>query len=132
MITLTSHPKYPCTRATEKSAGYDLRTTVDFTIRAGECILVPTGVFVEMPADVVAFVCPRSSLALRNVTVMNSPGIIDADYTGEVRVILFNADKSNRSFLAGERIAQLVFANWLKASDVVEVKREGGFGSTGA
>jgi dUTP pyrophosphatase len=84
-----------------------------------------------MNPEVVGLVCSRSGLALKDVVVMNSPGIIDADYRWEVQVMLHNFSDEPRTLVAGTRVAQLVFVNWLDSGEVVEVQREGGFGSTG-
>lgn len=131
MITITSNPKFPATRATRGSAGYDLCITKDVILTPGATVLVPTGVFVEMDPEVVGLVCSRSGLALKGIVVMNSPGIIDSDYRGEVQVMLHNFSGSLKSLDAGTRAAQLVFVNWLDSGEVVEIQREGGFGSTG-
>jgi dUTP pyrophosphatase len=103
-----------------------------------ERCLVKTGLFLELPAGVEAQVRPRSGLALKKgITVLNSPGTIDADYRGEVGVILINLSKDKFSINPGDRIAQLVFAKHEQADfQEVEVlsetdRGEGGFGSTG-
>lgn len=122
---------FKCERATEKSAGYDLRTDEGVNLLPGQIAVVSTGVFLEMPADVMAMVCSRSGLASRGIVVNNAPGIIDADYTDEVKVILMNQTDQPVSFTAGDKIAQLVFTKWVNAGDVVSIHREGGIGSTG-
>ncbi len=121
-------------------AGLDLRSMVDFTLPAGERRTVPTGVAVAIPAGYAGFVQPRSGLAARNgIGVLNSPGLIDSGYRGEVKVILVNLDPSEPlDVRRGDRIAQLVV---LAVPDVrvVEVdelpesdRGEGGLGSTGS
>lgn len=123
--------RYGCERATEKSAGYDLRTAEDVSLLPGQIKVVSTSVWLEMPADVMALVCSRSGLASRGIVVNNAPGIIDADYNHEVKVILMNQTDEPVSFTAGDKIAQLIFTKWLNAGDVVTYHREGGLGSTG-
>lgn len=130
-MILINAVKYVCERATEKSAGYDLRAGDDANLLPGQIVVVGTGVFLEMPADVMAMVCSRSGLASRGIVVNNAPGIIDADYKDEVKVILRNQTDEAVSISAGERIAQLVFTKWVNAGDVVTFHREGGLGSTG-
>jgi dUTP pyrophosphatase len=129
-------PKYE----TAHSAGVDLRAHISETITLGslERRLIPTGIFLEIPEGYEAQVRPRSGNALKKgLTVLNSPGTIDADYRGEIGVILVNLSNENVDILPGDRIAQLVFARHEKADwDVVEVLSEsergaGGFGSTG-
>lgn len=129
-------PKYE----TLQSAGVDLKANLEFPIQLEslERCLVKTGLFLELPAGVEAQVRPRSGLALKKgITVLNSPGTIDADYRGEVGVILINLSKDKFSINPGDRIAQLVFASHEQADFnqveiLSETKRgEGGFGSTG-
>lgn len=122
------------------SAGMDLRANIDEPIVLSPLgrAIVKTGLFIELPIGYEAQVRPRSGLAAkRGVTVLNSPGTIDADYRGEIGVILVNL--SNEAFTVenGERIAQLVIAKheraeWLEVEVLTETSRgEGGFGSTG-
>lgn len=126
--------------ATEASAGLDLRANIEtpLTINSLERVLVKTGLFIELPIGYEAQVRPRSGLAFKNgVTVLNTPGTIDADYRGEIGVILVNL--SNTSFVIedGERVAQLVItkheqAEWVLVEELAETERgAGGFGSTG-
>jgi dUTP pyrophosphatase len=97
-----------------------------------EIVSISTGVYLDIPEDVVAMVCPRSGLAVKHgVTVLNAPGIIDSDYKDEVKVILTKVTPYEVMFKEGERIAQLVFTKWLASDDVVETERDGGLGSTG-
>lgn len=122
------------------SAGMDLRANIDdsITLKPLERALVKTGLFIELPIGYEAQVRPRSGLAFKKgITVLNSPGTVDADYRGEIGVILVNL--SNEEFVIenGERIAQLVIAKheraeWLEVIELNETSRgEGGFGSTG-
>jgi len=126
--------------ATEHSAGMDLLAAVkdDVTIQPGARALVPTGISIALPEGYEAQVRPRSGLALKSgVTVLNSPGTIDADYRGEVGVILINHGQEPFKVTRGLRIAQLIIApytraTWQKAESLEESARgAGGFGSTG-
>jgi len=126
--------------ATPSSAGLDLRAAVEdpVTLMPGERKLIPTGLVLEIPEGYEGQVRPRSGLAVRHgVTVLNSPGTIDADYRGEVKVILINLGEEPFTVRRGERIAQLIIAPVTRAT-LVEVEEvtatargEGGFGSTG-
>lgn len=122
------------------SAGMDLRAnlTEPITLKSLERTIVKTGLFIELPIGYEAQVRPRSGLAAKKgVTVLNSPGTVDADYRGEIGVILVNL--SNEDFIIenGERIAQLIIAKheraeWFEVQELSETSRgEGGFGSTG-
>ncbi|NBO16346.1 MAG: dUTP diphosphatase [Actinobacteria bacterium] len=121
-------------------AGADLATRIDFTINPGERILVPTGISIALPDGYVALVHPRSGLAVKHgVSIVNTPGTVDAGYRGELQVILINLDKNNSiSFKKGDRIAQLVIqqverAQFVEVSELPGSERAtGGFGSTGA
>lgn len=122
------------------SAGVDLRASLEenIVLRSMERKLVGTGLFMEIPAGYEAQVRPRSGLALKNgITVLNSPGTIDADYRGEVGVILINLSNEDFEIQPGDRIAQLIFAKveqaeWSQSEVLTETQRgEGGFGSTG-
>ena len=126
--------------STIASAGMDLRANIDesITLKPLERTIVKTGIFMELPVGYEAQVRPRSGLAFKKgVTVLNSPGTVDADYRGEIGVILVNL--SNEDFIVndGERIAQLVIAkheqiNWKEVTVLNETERgAGGFGSTG-
>ncbi len=126
--------------ATFSAAGMDLRAFIDSPIELQplERKLIPTGLFVELPIGFEAQIRPRSGLAFKyGITVLNSPGTIDADYRGEVKVLLVNI--SNEKFVIndGERIAQMVIAkheqvNWQLTDELTESERSaGGFGSTG-
>ncbi|WP_294453988.1 dUTP diphosphatase [uncultured Bacteroides sp.] len=126
--------------ATPLSAGLDLRANIDSPIILGpmERCLVPTGLFMALPAGYEAQVRPRSGLALKKgITVLNSPGTIDADYRGEVCIILVNLSTEPFTIEDGERVAQMVIARHEQAewevTDVLdETERgEGGFGHSG-
>ncbi len=127
----------PC-RQTDGSAGFDLCAAEDATVAARGFASVGTGLSIELPARTEAQVRPRSGLAAKyGIGVLNSPGTIDSDYRGEVRVVLFNA--SDRDFLVhrGDRIAQLVFSiladvELVEADSLSQTGRgHGGFGHTG-
>jgi dUTP pyrophosphatase len=129
-------PKYE----TSASAGLDLRANIEDPIELGplERVLVKTGLYVEIPEGYEAQVRPRSGLAIKNgITVLNSPGTIDADYRGEVGVILINLSKESFKINDGDRIAQLIFAkvtqgSWQQVEELTTTHRGiGGFGSTG-
>ncbi len=120
-------------------AGADLTTRIDFTLMPGERALIPTGLAIAMPDGYAAFVHPRSGLAIKHgVSMVNTPGTVDAGFRGELQVILINHDLTEAtSFRKGDRIAQLVIQKVEKAT-FVEVeylpgsgRGEGGFGSTG-
>uniref|UniRef100_UPI000D3102CD dUTP diphosphatase n=1 Tax=Nocardioides terrigena TaxID=424797 RepID=UPI000D3102CD len=120
-------------------AGADLRTTVDVTLAPGERALVPTGIGIALPDGYVALVHPRSGLAARHgLSIVNSPGTVDAGYRGEVKVMLINHDPVEAVELRrGDRIAQLVIQRFERARFVEvgqlpdSVRGEGGYGSTG-
>ena len=122
------------------SAGMDLRANISeaITLQPLERAIVKTGLFIELPIGFEAQVRPRSGLAAKNgVTVLNAPGTIDADYRGEIGVILVNLSNQAFTIQNGERIAQLIIAKheraeWELVSELSETQRgEGGFGSTG-
>ena len=121
-------------------AGADRATRIDFTIKPGERILVPTGISIALPDGYVALVHPRSGLAVKHgISIVNTPGTVDAGYRGELQVILINLDKNQSiSFKKGDRIAQLVIqqverAKFTEVSELPGSDRStGGFGSTGA
>ena len=126
--------------STSLSAGMDLRANLysDIVLRPLERRLVPTGLYIELPAGFEAQIRPRSGLALKHVTyVLNTPGTIDADYRGEVGVILVNLSNENFTVENGERIAQMIIAKheraeWDEVEELSETSRgTGGFGSTG-
>ncbi|MFT4756234.1 MAG: dUTP pyrophosphatase [Vicingaceae bacterium] len=128
------------TYGSKASAGVDLRANIEKSIRVGslEKVVVPTGLFIEIPIGYEAQVRPRSGLAFKHgITVLNSPGTIDADYRGEIKVILVNLSKDTFVIENGERIAQMVIAaheqaEWIEVESLDETERgAGGFGSTG-
>jgi dUTP pyrophosphatase len=120
-------------------AGADLTTTVDVTLAPGERAMVPTGIAVALPDGYVALVHPRSGLAARHgLSIVNTPGTIDAGYRGEIKVMLINHDPATPVELQrGDRIAQLVIQRYERARFVevselpASVRGEGGYGSTG-
>lgn len=125
--------------ATAGDAGVDLRASIDVTIRAGARELVPTGISIAIPEGYAGFVQPRSGLAFKHgITVLNSPGLIDSGYRGELKVLLINTDPHHDfEVKRGERIAQLVVQQYAQI-EFVEVdtlpdsdRGLGGFGSTG-
>ena len=126
--------------STEHAAGMDLRANLEepIVLKPLERVLVPTGLFIELPVGYEAQVRPRSGLAIKKgITVLNTPGTIDADYRGEIGVILINLSNENFTIENGERICQMVIAKHETAEwDQVEVLEEtargaGGFGHTG-
>ncbi len=123
--------------STDGSAGLDLFSAEEVEIPPGQWKLVGTGISIELPDGFEAQVRPRSGLALKGITVLNTPGTIDPDYRGEVRVILLNLSDQNFKVEKGMKIAQLVISKFERVKvEVVDslsdTKRgEGGFGSTG-
>ena len=140
-VKIVNRSQWPLPQyATPQSAGVDLRADISegIVLEPLGRAMVPTGLYLEIPAGYEAQVRPRSGLAAKKgVTVLNSPGTIDADYRGEVRVILVNLSSEPFAVVPGERIAQMVFARHEQVEwDEVEVLEEsergaGGFGSTG-
>ena len=125
---------------TEHAAGMDLRANLmeEVSLEPFERKLIPTGLFIELPVGCEAQVRPRSGLALKKgITVLNSPGTIDADYRGEILVILINLSNENFVIKHGERIAQMIVSSHEKVKwetvEILEntVRGEGGFGHTG-
>ena len=138
-IVKSSHHPLP-QYATPLSAGLDLRANLDapITLQPMERRLVPTGLRIALPEGYEAQVRPRSGLALKHgITLLNTPGTIDADYRGEIGVIMVNLSTEPFTIADGERIAQLVIARyeqaeWLETDALDETERgEGGFGHTG-
>lgn len=126
--------------ATDLSAGMDLKASIDTPIELDslERAMVPTGIYIELPAGYEAQIRPRSGLAAKHgISVCNSPGTIDADYRGEIKVILVNLSKDKFVINPGERIAQMVIAKyekieWEEVEQLSQTSRgAGGFGSTG-
>lgn len=140
-IRVINKSKHPLPQyETEQSAGLDLRANLDGSIELKplERELVKTGLFIELPAGFEAQVRPRSGLSWKKgLSVLNSPGTIDADYRGEIGVILVNLSNDTVKVDDGERIAQLVIARheqaeWVEVDELLETERgAGGFGSTG-
>ena len=138
---LESNPDLPLpARATPQAAGYDVRSAKgSVTLERGEIRLVGTGLVMELPEGVECQVRPRSGLALRHgITLPNSPGTIDPDYRGELKIIMQNLGGESVTLERGSRIAQLIFARFeepevVLSEQVSETDRgDGGFGSTGA
>ena len=138
IVNLSKHPlpKY----ATLLSAGMDLRANIDepVVLKPLERKLIPTGLFIELPEGYEAQIRPRSGLAIKHgVTVLNSPGTIDADYRGEICIILINLSNEDFVINDGERICQMVIAShehaeWVEVETLNETERgNGGFGHTG-
>jgi dUTP pyrophosphatase len=126
--------------STEMSAGMDLRAFLDepVVLKPMERKLIPTGLFIELPRGYEAQIRPRSGLAIKKgITVLNTPGTIDADYRGEIRVILVNLSTEEFVIENGERICQMVIAahetvKWNRVEELNETERgAGGFGHTG-
>ncbi|MCK9338503.1 MAG: dUTP diphosphatase [Bacteroidales bacterium] len=126
--------------ATQGAAGVDLRANLDalIVLQPLERALVPTGLFIELPLGYEAQIRPRSGLAMKNgITVLNSPGTIDADYRGEIKILLVNLSNVSFKIEHGERIAQMVIAKhetveWELVQTLSETDRSsGGFGSSG-
>lgn len=126
--------------ATAGSSGMDIRANLDkqLLLKPMERFLVPTGLFIEIPSGYEAQIRPRSGLALKQgITCLNSPGTIDADYRGEIKVILINLSGEEQVIHSGDRIAQMVIqqiscASWIKTEHLeITSRNEGGFGHTG-
>jgi len=140
-VPIVNHSPYPCPAyATPQSAGVDLKAnlTESITLQPLQRTLVPTGLFMALPAGYEAQVRPRSGLAAKHgITVLNTPGTIDADYRGEIKVILVNLSNEPFEIVPGERIAQMVIARheqveWEQVEELDATERgAGGFGSTG-
>jgi len=131
-----SLPEY----ATEGASGMDLRADLSspVVLQPIERKLIPTGLFIELPQGYEAQVRPRSGLAIKyGITCLNTPGTIDADYRGEIKIVLINLSEENQIINPGDRIAQLVIQkvekiNWEQVTVLTEtVRNSGGFGSTG-
>ena len=141
ILKIVNQSKHPLPQyETEASAGMDLRANLGepIILKPLQRALVPTGLFIELPIGYEAQVRPRSGLAFKNgVTVLNSPGTIDADYRGEIKVILVNLSSDDFLVNDGERIAQMIIskhekAELIEADSLEETKRgAGGFGHTG-
>ena len=140
-INIINQSKHPLPAyETIASAGMDLRANLSegLLLKSGERLLVPTGLFIALPEGYEAQIRPRSGLAFKHgITVLNSPGTIDADYRGEVKVLLINHGAEDFEIKDGERIAQMVIAahariEWNSVNELEETEcGAGGFGSTG-
>ena len=140
-VKIINHSKHELPAyKTAASAGMDLRANIDnpVILKPLERALVPTGLFIELPLGYEAQIRPRSGLSVKNgVGVLNAPGTIDADYRGEIKVILVNLSNEDFVIEDGERIAQMIVAahekvEWEKVEELLETERgAGGFGSTG-
>lgn len=138
-IVNTSHHPLPAYETTA-SAGMDLRAFLseDMVMMPLGRALIPTGLFIELPVGYEAQVRPRSGLAIKKgITVLNTPGTIDADYRGEIKVILVNLSSEEYVVKDGDRIAQMIIsahaqAEWIQVDELMETERgTGGFGHTG-
>ncbi len=140
-IRIVNQSKHPLPAyETTASAGMDLRANLETEVRLKplERALIPTGLFIELPLGYEAQVRPRSGLAFKKgITVLNTPGTIDADYRGEIKVILINLSGEEYVVNDGERIAQMIIsshekADWIMVDELNATKRgAGGFGHTG-
>jgi dUTP pyrophosphatase len=140
-VNVINHSKHPLPEyQTPQSAGLDLRANISEPITLGslERKLIDTGLFIELPKGFEAQIRPRSGLAFKyGLTVLNSPGTVDADYRGEIKVLLVNLSKEPFTIEDGERIAQMIIAkyeqiSWNLVESLSDTKRgAGGYGSTG-
>lgn len=140
-VRVVNQSKHPLPAyQTQSSAGMDLRADLKdpIVLKPLQRTLVPTGLYMELPQGFEAQIRPRSGLAFKNgITVLNSPGTIDADYRGEIKVLLINLSQEEFIINDGERIAQMVIAkheqiNWISVKELANSERAaGGFGSTG-
>jgi len=140
-VKIINNSKHPLPQySTELSAGMDIRANIEseIVLESLDRVLVPTGLFIELPEGFEAQIRPRSGLALKKgISILNSPGTIDADYRGEIGVILVNLSKEPFVIRDGERICQMVIARhetieWDSVEVLEESTRgEGGFGHTG-
>lgn len=140
-VKIINQSKYPLPAyATSGSAGMDLKANIaaPICLQPMERQLIPTGLFIELPAGYEAQIRPRSGLALKQgITCLNSPGTVDSDYRGELKVILVNLSGTEQTIQPGDRIAQMVVnkiekVEWQTVSELNQTTRnEGGFGHTG-
>jgi dUTP pyrophosphatase len=140
-VKIINQGPYPIpTYQTEQSAGADLYANIlePINIKPFERLLISTGIFIELPVNFEAQIRPRSGLAFKHgITVLNTPGTIDADYRGEIKVLLINLGQEEYQIQPGERIAQMVIASCLQAvftveNELSETNRgSGGYGHTG-
>lgn len=140
-VKIVNKSKYDTPQyATQLSAGVDLRASIEEPVTLSSLCraMVPTGIYIELPEGYEAQIRPRSGLAAKHgISIVNSPGTIDADYRGEIKVVLVNLSKEDFVINPGERIAQMVIAQytkveWVEVEELSESERgSGGFGSTG-
>ncbi len=140
-VKIINNSQYPLPAyQTESSAGADICANIaePILIKPLERVLIPSGLFIELPVNFEAQIRPRSGLALKHgITVLNSPGTIDADYRGEIKILLINLSKEEYNLQPGERIAQMVIsgcvqAEWETEIELSQTKRgAGGYGHTG-
>jgi dUTP pyrophosphatase len=140
-VKIINHSNNPLpTYATEGSSGMDVRAFINetVTLQPLERALIPTGLFIELPQGFEAQIRPRSGLAIKQgITCLNTPGTVDADYRGEIKIILINLSNENQSVNNGDRIAQMVIQkvekiDWSLSVELEQTERNaGGFGSTG-
>lgn len=139
MPTPITHTGPAPVKAHPTDAGYDLTATTTKTLAPGQRALIPTGLHIGLPAGTVGYVCPRSGLAAKHgITVLNAPGVIDPEYTGEVLVNLVNFGPDSYTVYRGDKIAQLIIhktvdVDWQPVTELEETQRGNhGHGSTGA
>jgi dUTP pyrophosphatase len=140
-VKIINQSKFPMpSYATPDSAGMDLKANIplEIILQPMERLLVPTGIFIELPSGYEAQIRPRSGLALKQgITCLNSPGTVDADYRGELKIILINLSNIEQRIQPGDRIAQMIVSSVEKVDwhPVIElnqtVRNDGGFGHTG-
>lgn len=126
--------------ATKGSSGMDIRANLEMpcSLQPFERALLPTGLFIELPEGYEAQIRPRSGMAIKQgITCLNSPGTIDSDYRGEIKIILINLSQEQQVIQHGDRIAQMIIqktekAEWIEVKELeLSVRNEGGFGHTG-
>ncbi len=126
--------------ATQGSSGMDIRANLEmpYSLQPFERALIPTGLFIELPEGYEAQIRPRSGMAIKQgITCLNSPGTIDSDYRGEIKIILINLSQEQQVIQSGDRIAQMIIqktekAEWVEVKELeLSVRNEGGFGHTG-
>lgn len=138
MPTPINHTWHAPAKAHPTDAGYDLTATTAKALAPGQSALIPTGLRINLPAGTVGYVCPRSGLAAKHgITVLNAPGVIDPDYTGEILVNLANFGPDSYTVYPGDKIAQLIIhqtvdVDWQHVTEFEETQRGAhGHGSTG-
>ncbi len=140
-VRIINKSDYPLPQyETTGSAGLDLRANISESVQLKplERQLIPTGLFIELPAGTEAQIRPRSGSSIKKgLTLVNAPGTIDSDYRGEIKLIMVNLSQENQTIEPGERIAQMIIAryeraDWVEVEELTETDRgTGGFGSTG-